>query len=105
MRAWERRLQRRGVTFPCEGGIAIMVIETLLFTLARLPDRRPWMFVVLASALFFASSVGAQTVHVDITPAHAVKFDPDQALGGSMDILPTNQIDRVYSEAILKESL
>jgi len=82
-----------------------MVIETPLFTLARLPDRRPWMFVVLASALFFASSVGAQTVRVDITPAHAVKFDPDQALGSSMDILPANQIDRVYSEAILKESL
>lgn len=47
----------------------------------------------------------AQTVHVDITPAHAIRFDPDKALGSSMDILPTNLVDTVYSEPIVKESL
>ena len=60
---------------------------------------------LLAEALLFAQSAGAQTVRVDTTPAHAIKFDPDQALGTSMDILPASLIDKVYSEPILKESL
>jgi F5/8 type C domain len=47
----------------------------------------------------------AQTVRVDITPAHAIRFDPDKALGSSMDILPTSLVDTVYSEPIVKESL
>jgi hypothetical protein len=47
----------------------------------------------------------AQTVRVDTMPAHALKFDPDQALGSSMDILPASLVDKVYSEPILKESL
>jgi hypothetical protein len=57
------------------------------------------------SALCTGSAAPAQTVHVDTTPAHALKFDPDQALGSSMDILPTTLVDKVYSEPILKESL
>jgi len=44
------------------------------------------------------------TIHIDI--AHPIKkFDPDQALGTSIDILHANDIDKVYSEPILKESL
>jgi len=61
------------------------------------------LFAVLAT--FPGSSALAQTVHVDTTPAHAIKFDPDQALGSSMDILAAGQVDTVYSESILKESL
>jgi hypothetical protein len=76
-----------------------------LFAAAYRQNRKLWMFVLLAGALFCASNTGAQTVRVDTTPAHAIKFDPDQALGSSMDILPANQIDRVYSEVILKEAL
>ena len=52
-----------------------------------------------------ASAALGQTVRVDITPAHAIKFDPDLALGSSMDILSSDQVDRVYSEPVLKESL
>ena len=47
----------------------------------------------------------AQIVHVDTTPAHAVKFDPDKAMGTSMDILPAKEFDKVYSEPIIKDGL
>jgi hypothetical protein len=52
-----------------------------------------------------AERAGAQTVRVDTTPTHAIPFDPDLALGSSMDILPANLTDTVYSEPIVKESL
>src|SRR5712692_4002453 len=60
---------------------------------------------VLAIGVSFANDAAAQTVRVDVTPAHAIKFDPDAALGSSMDILPHNLVDTVYSEPVLKESL
>jgi F5/8 type C domain-containing protein len=48
----------------------------------------------------------AQTVRVDAAPAHVSNsFDPDKALGSSMDILRNGAIDQVYSQPILKESL
>jgi hypothetical protein len=47
----------------------------------------------------------AQTIRVDTAPAHAIRFDPDAALGSSMDILSHNQVDTVYSDRVLKESL
>jgi F5/8 type C domain len=43
-------------------------------------------------------------IHVDAT--HVLKkFDPDRALGTSIDILSPNELDKVYTEPILKESL
>ena len=60
-------------------------------------------------ALLFAATntrnAAAQTVRVDVTPARAIPFDPDQALGTSVDILPSKSIDTVYSAPTLKESL
>ena len=47
----------------------------------------------------------AQTVHVDVTPGHAVAFDPDKALGTSMDILPAKDFEKVYSEPVIKAGL
>jgi F5/8 type C domain-containing protein len=67
--------------------------------------RRATVCAVMACAAVFAQTSLGQTIRVDTTPAHAIKFDPDKALGSSMDILPTNLIDKVYSEPILKESL
>jgi len=61
--------------------------------------------LLLICLAFLTSGTTAQTVRVDTTTAHAWKFDPDKALGSSMDILPASQVDRVYSEPILKESL
>jgi len=47
----------------------------------------------------------AQTVHVDISPDKAVPFDPDLALGTSLDILPAKQFEKVFSPETIKESL
>jgi hypothetical protein len=66
----------------------------------------------LLTVLFFAAlpifspcSLSAQTIRVDTTPAHATSFDPDLALGTSIDILQANHFDAVYTDPILKESL
>ena len=75
---------------------------------ARFDAGGNWSWIVGVSLMFgtfMAGNLTAQTVHVDTTPARAIKFDPDLALGSSMDILPENQIETVYSEPILKESL
>jgi hypothetical protein len=62
--------------------------------------------IILVIALsFLAHRAVAQTIRVDTTPAHAIRFDPDLALGSSMDILQHNLVDIVYSEPVLKESL
>ena len=58
-----------------------------------------------ALMLMLAAASRAQTVRVDISSARAIKFDPDTALGSSMDILPADHTDLVDSEPILKESL
>jgi hypothetical protein len=45
-------------------------------------------------------------VRVDITPSHAVNtFDPDTALGSSIDVLSRKDIDQVFTPHILQESL
>lgn len=60
-----------------------------------------------AAALpFFACAAEPATVHVDITPRHAINsFDPDSALGSSIDVLSHRDIDMVYTPHILEESL
>jgi F5/8 type C domain len=47
----------------------------------------------------------AQTIHVDVTPAHAVSFDPDKAMGTSLDILQAKEFEKVFSEATIKAGL
>jgi hypothetical protein len=68
--------------------------------------RAPFAFLIL---LFLAALTGSpaatQTVRVDISPGRAIGFDPDQALGSSMDILPAREFDTIYSDAVIKESL
>lgn len=59
--------------------------------------------VVFAAAL--AGPAFAQTVRVDVTPGKAIAFDPDKAMGTSMDILPAKEFDAVYSESVIQESL
>ena len=72
--------------------------------------------MVAVGALAALSSVlapaSAQTneevaaVRVDATPSHIINsFDPDQALGSSVDVLSHNEIDKVYTPHILEESL
>ncbi len=70
----------------------------------------------LAAALFIialalgCNTASAQseptTVLVDATPGHAINsFDPDSALGSSMDVLSRIDIGKVYSPHIVQESL
>jgi len=47
----------------------------------------------------------AQTIRVHADSKRALPFDPDLALGSSMDILQAKDFEKVYSQAILKESL
>ena len=48
----------------------------------------------------------AQIVRVDATPGHAIKsFDPDSALGSSIDVLSRTDINRVYTPHIIQEAL
>jgi hypothetical protein len=47
----------------------------------------------------------AQTVRVDVGAGAAIAFDPDKAMGSSMDILSAKQFETVYSAPIIKESL
>ncbi|MGH9742323.1 MAG: discoidin domain-containing protein [Candidatus Acidiferrum sp.] len=61
--------------------------------------------LVLLFSLSAPRNAAAQTVHVDVTPAHAIPFDPDKALGTSVDILPSKLIDTIYGAPVLKESL
>ncbi len=66
--------------------------------------------MVLASSVLAitvaAQSIPPTVVHVHVSPADQIKtFDPDIALGTSIDILSTSVVDRVYSPEILKESL
>ena len=53
-----------------------------------------------------AAELPVATVHVDATPGHVINsFDPDSALGSSIDVLSHDGIDKVYSPHILQESL
>jgi len=61
-----------------------------------------------ASAQSGADVAGAQaaTVHVDATRDHSINsFDPDSALGSSIDVLSRTSIDKVYAPHIVEESL
>lgn len=48
----------------------------------------------------------AGTIRVDATPSHLINtFDPDSALGSSIDVLSRTGIDKVYTPHIIQESL
>jgi hypothetical protein len=52
------------------------------------------------------SSESASIVHVDVAPKHILNsFDPDSALGSSIDVLSRKDIDYVFSPHITQESL
>lgn len=64
-----------------------------------------------AIALIATSIASGQTqtngvVRVDVTPGHVLNsFNPDRALGSSVDVLSRRDIDFVYTPHILQESL
>jgi F5/8 type C domain len=66
-----------------------------------------WMRATVATCvcMLALARADAQTIHVDVTAAHAVAFDPDKAMGTSIDILPVKELEKVYSEPITKAGL
>jgi hypothetical protein len=69
------------------------------------------LLMVVYSAAATAQSASAAeprltTIHVDATPGHAINsFDPDSALGSSIDVLSHDGIDKTYTPHIIQESL
>ena len=61
----------------------------------------------ILAVMFFALAAvsAAQTVRVDISADKAVPFDPDKALGSSLDILPAKHFEKVFSQETVKQSL
>jgi len=60
---------------------------------------------MLAAVPFFLHAADG-IVHVDTTPDHVINsFDPDSALGSSLDVLSRRDIDQVFTPHILQESL
>src|SRR5579863_1191778 len=72
------------------------------FQLLEVSATRLFLLVLVLGGGLAAA---AQTVTVDATPAKAIAFDPDKALGTSLDILETKQFDAVFSEPVIKASL
>lgn len=65
-----------------------------------------WNAAAIAGALFFfyPNPGRTQTIRVDVS--HAINsFDPDAALGSSIDVLSHRDIDIVYTPHILQEAL
>lgn len=72
----------------------------------------PQLKLALVAATLFAlsaSTANAQSpavLHVDTTPSHVINsFDPDSALGSTLDVLSRSGIDRTFTPHILQESL
>src|SRR6185503_6279614 len=67
------------------------------------------LLTALASVAFAQSPPkpdGIVTVRVDATPGRAINtFDPDSALGSSIDVLSRTDINRVYTPHIIQEAL
>ena len=63
-------------------------------------------FCAAAFQFCVLSAQTVATVHVDATPGRAINsFDPDSALGSSIDVLSRTGIDKVYSPHIVQEAL
>src|ERR1700751_3084364 len=82
-------------------------VSTMRFTMefARNKNYAYRLALLVALACFSNGATIAQTVRVETTPLHAIPFDPDLALGSSIDNLPQNTFEAVYSEPLLKEAL
>jgi hypothetical protein len=66
---------------------------------------RVFEFVVCCAIISSLPAITAQTIHVDVSAGKAIAFDPDKAMGTSMDILVARDFDAVYSEPVVKAGL
>lgn len=78
----------------------------MLKPISRLAIIAVVIFPVLAPSRSDNPSETAATIQVDATPGHEINsFDPDEALGSSIDVLSHRDIDLVYTPHIIQESL
>src|SRR6059058_5744418 len=83
----------------------------------KLPSGHASAIVIAFLAALMSGAVSAQngvdaagaqaaTVYVDATSGHSINsFDPDSALGSSIDVLSRSGIDKVFTPHIIQESL
>jgi len=68
--------------------------------------RKAALATVAAAALCVTAPAQTGTVRVDTTPAHALNsFNPDTAMGSSLDVLSKSGIDKVFTPHIIQEAL
>jgi len=63
------------------------------------------IMIVACAVIGAVLPCAAQTIRVDMSPAKALAFDPDKAMGTSMDILMAKDMDAVFSEPVMKAGL
>src|SRR6266550_9256176 len=62
--------------------------------------------IVAAQSSAGTSAAQTGTIRVDAAPSHVINsFDPDSALGSSIDVLSRTGIDKVYTPHIVQEAL
>src|SRR6266576_3087505 len=62
--------------------------------------------IVAAQSSAGTSAAQTGTIRVDAAPSHVINsFDPDSALGSSIDVLSRTGIDRVYTPHVVQEAL
>jgi hypothetical protein len=62
--------------------------------------------IVSAQSAAGTSAMQTGTIRVDAAPSHIINsFDPDSALGSSIDVLSRTGIDKVYTPHIVQEAL
>lgn len=95
-RAVQRSLPTGGAWikhFRDGSAVALMIVSTVVYGSQAIaqPGARP---------------IEPGTVRVDVTSGHAINsFDPDAALGSSIDVLSREGIDKVFTPHIIQESL
>ncbi len=97
----ENRIARRGQFF-------LLLVVLGLISIMGMVTSVGILLISAASSRAQTANAGtrrAATVRVDTTPSRAIAFDPDKALGTSIDILPARDFDKVFTDAILKDSL
>jgi len=62
-------------------------------------------FFLTILAVLLGGAANGQTITVDISSKKVVPFDPDKALGTSLDILPAKQFEKVFSPETIKAGL
>jgi hypothetical protein len=59
----------------------------------------------ISAFILMTAAAAAQTVHVDVSAGKAIAFDPDKAMGTTMDIISATELDTVYSAPVVKAGL